>query len=567
MIRKKTYLILILLLPGLAMAQSYSLVERAKIAAQVDTLLHKYLMYGSLAETGKNSPSVRVINERKGLFLPDAIIFDDINATYLDDGNGYPYKLASKSVGSYFDGLIEQFSERLVVENKRINIQYDNLDQGIVTAALERSISGTSNSGNYNLTNQDTLLIELKVLPDKSVKISKITALGSNLRVLNDLDLDGVIDSKDICKEQKGKLSLNGCPDRDNDNIPDRNDDCPDVPGSVSNHGCPASDFASKWMFSLTTGYSINRNKISQPGSAELGYDTEILDKNRSAVRIKNPGYTSALKWGADLTCFYGKSKSGIGRGIGLGFYYSRYKANYNLDGTRLVFHAFDDVTVNPEGYRRIVNLRHLEERNTFAVIQIPLQYKLRSKMNAKWAWEAGLGLTFYHISISTELVNKVIFVEGYQQYDSTSFLPYYNPAQGPSFSDVPLIQEFIAGKIGVSNPELLFMMLHERAPVYDFGSGETILEKKKVKDQTGISVRAGFKVSYFVSSRTALMAGLEGDYAPAALKLSKKESQNFNPEGKKTPDHYNPVFNSSAKTSFISLGLQLGIQIAIGKN
>jgi outer membrane protein OmpA-like peptidoglycan-associated protein len=57
-----------------------------------------------------------------------------------------------------------------------------------------------------------------------------------------DDDKDGVpnyLDSFDMCPNDKGMSSNNGCPDKDSDGIPDPNDNCPDVPGLVINKGCP----------------------------------------------------------------------------------------------------------------------------------------------------------------------------------------------------------------------------------------------------------------------------------------------------------------------------------------
>lgn len=58
-----------------------------------------------------------------------------------------------------------------------------------------------------------------------------------------DSDSDGVIDSTDLCPNQVGPASNNGCPlppaDTDNDGIADVNDDCPQVFGVEQNNGCP----------------------------------------------------------------------------------------------------------------------------------------------------------------------------------------------------------------------------------------------------------------------------------------------------------------------------------------
>lgn len=57
-----------------------------------------------------------------------------------------------------------------------------------------------------------------------------------------DRDSDGLSDSVDVCPDQAGPASLNGCPDRDNDNIADKDDSCPDVAGLSKYKGCPIPD-------------------------------------------------------------------------------------------------------------------------------------------------------------------------------------------------------------------------------------------------------------------------------------------------------------------------------------
>ena len=49
--------------------------------------------------------------------------------------------------------------------------------------------------------------------------------------VVLDRDGDGVVDSLDACPDEKGLVTLNGCPDKDGDGIADKDDKCPDVAG------------------------------------------------------------------------------------------------------------------------------------------------------------------------------------------------------------------------------------------------------------------------------------------------------------------------------------------------
>lgn len=59
---------------------------------------------------------------------------------------------------------------------------------------------------------------------------------------IEDADEDGVEDDKDACPLEYGKAALMGCPDSDNDGVIDRNDSCPNIPGPLDFNGCPDSD-------------------------------------------------------------------------------------------------------------------------------------------------------------------------------------------------------------------------------------------------------------------------------------------------------------------------------------
>ena len=68
-------------------------------------------------------------------------------------------------------------------------------------------------------------------------------SFGINIRLgAKDTDGDGIIDSKDECKEEKGRRSTKGCPDKDGDGIRDSEDECPDEKGPKSTKGCPDKD-------------------------------------------------------------------------------------------------------------------------------------------------------------------------------------------------------------------------------------------------------------------------------------------------------------------------------------
>ncbi len=61
-----------------------------------------------------------------------------------------------------------------------------------------------------------------------------------------DTDEDGIADYKDLCPEKFGTISLKGCPDTDGDGVSDIDDECPNVAGSITNDGCPDDEDADR---------------------------------------------------------------------------------------------------------------------------------------------------------------------------------------------------------------------------------------------------------------------------------------------------------------------------------
>ena len=61
-----------------------------------------------------------------------------------------------------------------------------------------------------------------------------------------DTDGDGINDDEDKCKDVPGVAKYNGCPvpDKDSDGVADEDDKCPDVAGIAENKGCPKIDEA-----------------------------------------------------------------------------------------------------------------------------------------------------------------------------------------------------------------------------------------------------------------------------------------------------------------------------------
>ena len=75
---------------------------------------------------------------------------------------------------------------------------------------------------------------------EKTIKVYYFC--GDFMDGILDDDLDGIVNSKDSCRYEKGSAERNGCPpcsDMDEDGICDSKDECPDVKGEKNCSGCP----------------------------------------------------------------------------------------------------------------------------------------------------------------------------------------------------------------------------------------------------------------------------------------------------------------------------------------
>lgn len=75
---------------------------------------------------------------------------------------------------------------------------------------------------------------------EKTIKVYYFC--GDFMDGILDDDLDGIVNSKDSCRYEKGSAERNGCPepkDTDGDGVFDKEDQCKDTPGDIDCSGCP----------------------------------------------------------------------------------------------------------------------------------------------------------------------------------------------------------------------------------------------------------------------------------------------------------------------------------------
>ncbi len=525
-----------LFFPLLCIAQGYSQEDKAIISARIDTLLQSYLQKSSLTLQGGNKRNDKVVGDLRGMFTVDAEIFDDINANFNEKTTGNPYELKIKTRNSYIEDLVDEFPRGLIINNKRLNINYNNFDKGEVTAALERNIQGT-NTRKFTFFNEDTLLIMIGIQPDMSVKITGIKMIGSNIKCLNDDDIDGVINEADDCPNEKGVIALKGCPDRDGDGLPDHKDDCPDFAGPASNGGCPPSTFAYQFVFSAGAGYQINNN-ILKAREGTIGYPGLEKSSSSTLADIEHNGTDGSIVINANVAYYFGKSKANRNKGISVGFTATNYTGQYDIKNVKYVFTGF---YASNESYKRIVTLRKGHEDLSFSILNFPVMLKYKTKLTAKLAAEVGAGISL--VSFITNLKASSSATFNFEGIDDGS--NWYNV--GDSINnhwfnpDANLYFDSLLTGVG-----------------YDFSLNKEVSPHTNTFNKFKLGYIASADLFYHITKKNALKFGVSFAYSPSKEKNSDYQMANA------TKDSYNSVYSSNIRTTYTALAFNVGIIIGL---
>lgn len=533
---KKTLLrILLILFPAISMAQGYSMEDKALICGRIDTLLQAYLQKSGLTLPGVNKRNDKVVGDLRTMFTVDAEIFDDINASFNEKKDVSNYELKTKTRNSFIEDLVDEFPKGLIINNKKLNINYSNFDKGEITAVVERNVQGT-NSQKFTFYNEDTLLLKISIQPDKSVKISNVKMIGSNIKCLNDDDIDGVINELDECPKEKGVIALKGCPDRDNDGIPDRKDDCPDFSGPASNGGCPPSTFAYQFVFSAGAGYQINNNIIkAQEGT--IGYNG--LEKSSSSVlpEIEHSGTDGSIVINANIAYYFGKSKANRNKGISIGFTATNYTGAYDIKNVKYVFTG---QYADNGSYKRIITLKNGHEDLSFSILNFPIMMKYKTKLSSKLAAEIGAGISLVSFITNLKASSSATFdFEGIDEglnwinVGDTINNHWFNPDANAYFDTLSS-----AG--------------------YDFALNKKIEPRTNTFNKFKLGYIASADLFYHITKKNAIKFGVSFAYSPSKEKNSGYEMTNA------TSEKYNSVYSSNIKTTYTALAFNVGIIIGL---
>ena len=604
--------LLVILFPVFIQAQSVSRLDT--LAANVMQELKASWTFG--LDNSNKSVDIRTFNKFKALFDLNATVDDDYNYQFIpgDTSGTYIIKIISKpfdeyahdvaleisklkighantkdSIGNWENNSLIVKTERNILAEKARKFLLQDID-GItknimqfhreiefsskktkrddslqMVAHLKKMILNNPDSV-YRFSSTSTLYIRLIKINDSTIRIGSIRSAGKsfNLICLNDRDGDGVLNGEDSTKKIHGDFTAHGLPDYDFDGVPDSEDKCDHTfAESIKNQGCPDSYFITSNQTDGFIGVQFNLADISLPELNQLHYRDEsgidAMDVLQSKKGIlQNPGIVPGIVFGGNFSYYFGQN--GKNAGISIGFTYSGFKAVYQLTEPMVYTYKSSDGT---NYYRRQVSINALREEIKYNIYNIPVLFSYRFKpgfiggnklvINLK----AGPSLMLFNNSTD---YNAIIDFGGLYQVDSIGkdAITYYDHFDQNSKWNILLTSE----NINTQNPNPgganVFFQLNSASANYDFASNKNYLDIKKLT-RTTIAINIGCDLQYnFAKGKDpengfAVQLGAHLVYVPTYGK-----NKEYVPIDK-TTDEYNSIYNSSAKSIYSAIGVNLG--------
>jgi hypothetical protein len=566
-------------LPVLQAQKIYSNEEKAAIAAKVDSVVMIYLRNSSFTTGGESKYNEAVASELMALFTEDATIFDDVIPKYQDNGNGYPYVLESKSRNDYFRGAFKELKSGIRIRNRKLRVSYDDLETGVVKVYLNRMLEAVTKTEEYAISNNDTVLVKLRISnPSLAVKIASVEPVGQTaFKVKNDADLDGLIDARDECAQEKGFRALKGCPDRDLDGIADKDDNCPDIKGLPQFNGCTDKWFSYPLVLSASTGPLLNLNNINAPEANTLFRPFSDLDPDQSlqTAEVKNPGFKTGIAFNAHIAYYFGKKQSNKNKGVSIGINLNTYEASYTLNNAVIHFKDFDGV----DFYRRIITIDEATERVRFNTINIPLMFRYRFKVSRKVGLEFSTGPSF-NLFFNRQSTDKVVYdAEGAYAYkgDAATGLSRFDYFQvfNPIKEDYLMLRaqdidpDDLGGAISAS-AAAAYANLAEANRNYDFGLNRELSDKgdfSSIETRRGFALNAGLDLTYNIFYRFLFKVGANVIVGRNNSTTGDNEYTFITKNDNGGPDKYNSLFNSNQASTYLAFGVNVGLIIGLFNN
>ena len=527
--------------------------SKKELMNRLDDFLNDFSSTSSFREIGGTEFSETQAKKFKEMFAENAIVFDDIDASVVEDNlGGSPYQLKNKPLDEYIADVRKGFPAGIRVEILNSTINFDRLDSNLINVVIQKKVSGKSSTLS-RFENNDTLLLELAVVNGNSFLIKKISMIGSSFSCANDKDNDGVIDEQDACPGVKGEIRFKGCLDRDRDGIPDNEDPCPEEYGSSFNKGCPKEVFTNKYGIDLFLGFVVNTPKNPVFEKSTLAYDEVDLENTKTGTLAYVSKSATSLINGLEVSLSLNKNNTAA---LGLGINYNKFTMDVAWDG----FHAeYKEVDRNPVHYpfRRLLSLKDTKEHWESTYLSIPVMLKFRKRLQEKIGIYYELGPAFDLISISTtssSIADKeAIYVAGTIANEPWTYSKNYQYSQ----SDW-IITRDVVNSYSNSGAATYFDMLQRSG--YDVALDKALSGTSEKVSRIGFSGIARVGAFYMIDQSFSVFAG-----AVYSIHFSsKKQEANYSPVGK--DNDYQSVLNGISKYDGQNFGAMLGLKYGFGK-
>lgn len=358
-------------------SQSLTVKQSAAVFAQVDSMMNAFSLYGGLVKQGEEEITDEGLAIYKSLFEPNARVDDDLVLAYFDGNNVDHHQFTERSIDEYCRKVQSTFHDGLVVEIKRANVYYGNLESDRTARIMVEKFTKATSVGGLLVHVTDT--VELTLAFNKNFMLPKITQIkvrtdGYNVLPgyihMNDVDRDFVPDAKDPCKNKPGYEDRSvqpGCPSI-NERV------------KVAEPNMVFDVSASVGSMSFTPSFSSNPFAGYDLASNHTATNKELNTKVSSSLFAINLGYSY----------FFGRAAK---FGVGTGIQYRILSGTAEADDFQVTYKATD---VFGNSFRRIIRSDG-PIKETFKVNQlaIPLMLKWKGNVSLRLQYEIAAGVIY----------------------------------------------------------------------------------------------------------------------------------------------------------------------------
>ncbi len=455
-----------------AFAQSSNWTQKKTAWITSDSLIKSYISLMELKNLGSLDENDKSIKDFTNLFSPNAKVYDEIILSVFEGDMESPYSSRFRELPDYMKQMKQYYPSGITAQVINVSYDFSQLSKNKVMVLMQKSLSGVANTQyQYVVQVKDTIQIEIQLNENSSASINRITKIGSNAKIINDLDGDFVVDSIDKCPKEAGTMEFKGC--------------LPPV---------------SQSYFTLIVSKDISADtKLDHAGLSSMNYESMLANSSTMSDVSVEENATQYFGISLEYSKFTGRSKT-FGYGIGLS--YAHYDSEVSIDRFNVRYRSVDAYGTS---YKRIISIdsKYVETIKT-DYLRIPLFLHVKTKFSEKMGVfaSAGIGINFA-ISNRSSTDNT---------FNYEALYSFINNSLG--FSVAENLSDFIitanqAQSLNGSNEIATNSYFNEHSSAgYDVAINRSIdnIEKYKFKPGMVFEIRGG--LSYDISSTTALQLG-----------------------------------------------------------